>query len=65
MTKESSCYKLNKFKFLFWEFDTSYFDHDWYYLNKEERKCVKCGIVEMYFGTGDYNYEDWRPKLIP
>ena len=41
-------------------------NHEWRYKNRETRKCVNCGRVEMFFGNnlnGGYIIEDWRPKL--
>jgi len=44
-----------------------YYKHDWAYKNKEERKCLTCGEVQIYFGKEEYDtetIEDWRKKTI-
>lgn len=38
-----------------------HYNHDWGYITKENRKCLKCGIREIYFGHPDLEgLEDWR-----
>jgi hypothetical protein len=40
------------------------YEHDWAYKNREERRCLRCGLVEIYFGFRTYPvyWEEWRIK---
>jgi len=53
--KEKKCFRHSRI----WG---NYYQHDWAYRNKKERKCLACGKVEIYFGYSGHG-EDWRKKL--
>ena len=60
------CFVIERHRFLGWRWDKKYYEHDWAYTNKEKRKCLKCGQVEIYFGRDyhdGYSIEDWRKKI--
>lgn len=69
---KSKCYweTLEPWKFLWWSGvnkDSGY-NHEWGYIDREHRKCKKCGTKEFRYDVyaeysdlgGRYLIEDWR-----
>lgn len=42
-----------------WFGKSSYYKHDWEYINKERRICSNCREQQVLFGEDEYR-EDWR-----
>lgn len=50
-------------KFLWWEWESEYYNHEWKYIDKETRRCPNCGQMQIFFGKKYWDgneHEDWR-----
>jgi hypothetical protein len=63
MSNEYKCLIKEDYKFLWWRWTNKRYVHLWKYIDKENRKCTRCGRYELLFETHYYNgrlIEDWR-----
>ena len=44
------CLKTRKHKYLWFTWESKYYEHAWAYLDKETRVCSNCGLRQLYFG---------------
>ncbi len=63
MRKKGECKIVKHHRFLWWKWDTTWYEHVWEYRDTEHRFCRVCGRKELYLGEysdGVVTYEDWR-----
>lgn len=57
---DTPCEIIKPSSFLWFKFTDIQEDHNWGYINKERRRCLRCGKQEILFGEDDHGGEDWR-----